>query len=143
MLVAEKLEDTGWGRSAAVASAQDKRDICVSIGGCTYDSIYNLEFASAWYACQVEGHACPQYTDSWYYVAAEMVNLSSASVSTVSTGAALANGDDSPYYSVRGDEKTWVSNGTVKWNMFDFQIPNNYSKKTPGCKTTPESSFDW
>ena len=44
----------------------------------------------------------------------------------------VISGDDKgPYYSVFGDEKTWVSNGTVDWNKFDAQKPSNYSDEGP------------
>jgi hypothetical protein len=128
--------ETNLKRGVEEASAE-KRDFCVNLGGCTYDAIYNLEFATSWYACQAQGgKTCP------YHVSAEMVNLKAASVSTVSAGVALANGDDSAFYSVKGDESTWVGNWTVDYNMFNFQIPKNYSSPKSGCRT-PEGTFNW
>jgi len=140
-LVAMNPQKTNLKRGGAEASAQ-RRDYCFNRGGCTYDTIYNLEFATSWYSCLDEGQTCAQYIpkgDVWYHVSAEMVNLSTASVSTVSIGVSLANGDDSAYYSVKGDETTWVSNRTVDYNMFNFQTPKNYSSH---CRS-PEATFNW
>jgi hypothetical protein len=133
-----------YRRRPVTASKNEKRDICFGVGGCTYDAIYNLAFSTVWYACQQDGHGCPYITSNWYEVAAEMVNLNASSVSVVDNGAALTNSDNSPFYSVSGDEKIWVSNGTVNWNSFNFQVPQNYSTdSSDDCETSTQSVFNW
>ena len=116
-----------------------QKDFCFGLGGCTYDAVYNLYFATAWYVCEKAGSACPEFTWwPWYYVSAEIVNLNAATMTEVS-GVGLTATDGGPFYSVTGDQKSWVSNGTVQ-NSFDFQAPQNYSIHS-GCLDT--STFDW
>jgi hypothetical protein len=107
--------------------ALGRRDTCYNAyGDCTYDAVYNLAVASTYYVCFKDGAQCSilEYWP-WYYVTAQMYNLSAASVTR-------AQGDDptfgsDTYYVVSGDYHTWVSNGTVQWNGASVQLPHNYS----------------
>lgn len=117
-----------------------KRDLCLNaLGGCTYDAVYNLQFASAYFVCEKDGYLCGYITKwPWYYISAELVNISAAAVTQVS-GVPISDRDGGPFYVVRGDEKTWISNGT-RANSFDFQRPQNYSSEG---KCVDELEFHW
>jgi hypothetical protein len=99
----------------------------------TNDSIYNLDFTTAAYICMKNGEMCEFLTyHPYYFVVAEMVNLKDANVARVSEGMGVG-------YSVTGDEKTWVSNGTIK-NSVDVAMPLNYTWEA-GCMY--ELHYEW
>jgi hypothetical protein len=87
-------------------------------------------FASANYACLVPNgtrgvdNGCRTLQDEpYYYAAAEQLNLTAASIT-------VAEGQDypwAPFYSVKGDDATWIGNGKVNWNQLDFEAPLNYT----------------
>ncbi|KAF8060246.1 hypothetical protein FPV67DRAFT_1453361 [Lyophyllum atratum] len=82
----------------------------------TYDSIYNLEFTTAAYVCRKYGQPCGDVEFMpFYFLPVEMVNLKDAKVERVTVGAETG-------YRVRGDEKTWVGNGTVNDDL-EVTIP--------------------
>jgi hypothetical protein len=54
------------------------------------------------------------------------VNLTQASVQRVGEEV-LSEEDTGTYYSITGDESTWVPNNNSCGNMFDFRMPDNYS----------------
>ncbi|KAF8055169.1 hypothetical protein FPV67DRAFT_1745338 [Lyophyllum atratum] len=82
----------------------------------TYDSIYNLEFTTAAYVCRKYGQPCRSVEFMpFYHLPVEMVNLKNAKVERVTVGAETG-------YRVRGDEKTWVGNGTVNDDL-EVTIP--------------------
>lgn len=72
-----------------------------------------------------------------------MVDLNKSSVTVVDNGVALSNTDSSAFYSVVGDERSWVSNGTVDYDSFDFQMPGNGSGGLLGAGCSPDGSFNW
>ncbi|GLB33159.1 hypothetical protein LshimejAT787_0100440 [Lyophyllum shimeji] len=82
----------------------------------TYDSIYNLEFTTAAYVCMKYDQPCGvvEFMPYWF-LPVEMVNLTDTKVERVSVGAETG-------YRVRGDEKTWVGDGTVI-NDLEVRIP--------------------
>lgn len=93
------------------------------IGGCTKDPIFNLDLATAAYACFTGNDRCSILEFSYYYVPLPIIDLNKATISKINSGGKEG-------YSVAGDQSTFVSNGTVKYS-FDFQRPGNYSED--GC----------
>ncbi|KAM0269844.1 hypothetical protein ACHAQH_009629 [Verticillium albo-atrum] len=106
-----------------------KGGICLSLGGCTDDAIYNLGFNTASYECYKDGERCGlfEYSD-FTFVGEPLINLTVASISRLSDRPIDQSDskDTGPFYSVSGDESTWVSNDR-KSNSFEFQVPRNYS----------------
>jgi len=89
----------------------------------------DLSFATTYFICYDEGERCGFIELwPWYYVPAQMLDLNSASVSVVKE-ASIGENESGPFYSVLGDENTWVSNGTVDWNQFNVDLPSNYSRR--------------
>lgn len=105
------------------------------VSGCTTDAIYNLEFATAWRVCIDDGNQCG--------LPVEMVDLNQASVAVVNPGRPISVTDAAPYYVVNGDEKTWVSNGTVDWDWFNFQMPLNYTSGAVPYACAVQTTFGW
>lgn len=91
----------------------------------TYDQLYGLNFASTYYVCQKDGRDCDTVEVDPYYVSAQMLDLSRASVSQVEIG-------DEKGYRVQGDEKTWVSNGTTELSFYmgEDHVPYNNAPAT-------------
>jgi len=93
-------------------------------------TIWQLFFASANYGCLAPNatsgvlSGCKGIQEKpYYYVASEQLNLTKASISVEKEQFYPWE----PLYSVKGDDSTWVGNGTADWNSLDFQIPLNYS----------------
>jgi hypothetical protein len=111
----------------------------------TTDAIYNLVFQTAYYIC-IDGDQPCQFggSPSWY-MALETVDLSKATVDVVSTGN-LNAGDVGPYYSIRGDQSTYVGNASAV-NGFDVQVPQNYSLSADAqCRALEQAvwpTFSW
>lgn len=89
--------------SSTATNENEKRQFVYT----TYDQLYALNFASTYYVCQKDGRECGFVEADPYFVSAQMLNLSRASVSQVVVGSEKG-------YRVQGDEKTWVSNGTTE-----------------------------
>lgn len=88
--------------------------ICYNFRGfCTSDAIFNLQFASAFYDCVEDGFICGRYPKAAYYVNLPIVDLRAAEITNTS-GQMPGVEELVLFYMVRGDEKTYVSNGTVE-----------------------------
>jgi hypothetical protein len=117
------------GRDYHTTNNTGVHDRCLNVfsGYCTNDAIYNLGLASTYYVCFKNGQPCGIIEFwPWYYVAAPMYNLSTASIVRVPSTNHPVFGNDM-YYSVSGDNRTWVSNGTVQNAGLGVQLPMNYS----------------
>ena len=102
--------------------------------------IMNLGFASTFYPCYKDGEPCGAFAFSpWYYITATMIDLQKAKISRVSDPP-LATGETGTYYSVTGDERTWASNDTVKWNTFKV---NGYGSTALRDCLSPAATFYW
>lgn len=103
--------------------------------GCTNDAVYNLKFATSYRVCFKDGERHGLFEYDHYYVTVQMVDLGVASITVLDGGGLpISKSDTGPYYSVLGDEKTRVSNGTVEWNIFNTQRPGNYRNyRERGC----------
>jgi hypothetical protein len=66
----------------------------------------------------------PVEFDPYYYMAAEQVNLTDASITTGKEEHSLLG---EALYSVTGDDNTWVGNGSLSWNHFHFQWPTDFT----------------
>lgn len=104
--------------------------ICHSFFGsyCTTDAIYNLQFASAYYDCVQDAFICGgSYHKEPYYARLPIVNLKAAEIINT-TGQMPGSTHSVPLYIVRGDEKTYVGNGTIEKyggrNQFNIQDVN-------------------
>ena len=73
----------------------------------TYDDLRNVDFYTAAYSCQKNGRDCSLVEVDPYYMLAEVLDLNKSQVQEVDD----VNGYKG--YTVKGDEKTWVSNGTL------------------------------
>ncbi len=103
---------------------------------------YDISFASAYYPCYKEGKPCGFFEFSpWYYITATMLDLKKASVSVVKD-ATIGAGETGPFYSVTGDEKTWISNGTSN-STLDFRVPSNYTENDTSPCFPLQSTFVW
>lgn len=108
-----ELEHYGnsWNSPGKRSAYLSKRDYCFnSFGGCTYDAIYNLLFATACYGCS-----------------GGVLDLHAAKV-TNTTGMLQGMNETVPMYVVEGNEKTWNSSRNRKnYATFEFQVPRNYT----------------
>lgn len=117
-----------------------KRQTCLSLGGCTNDAIYNLGFSTTRFECYKDGERCGMFeTSPWTYVGEPNVNLSLANIARI--GDRPIDPDDGeekgPFYSVSGDERSWIKENNRGRNAFDFQVPHNSSERN--C----EMDFKW
>ncbi|KAF2462738.1 uncharacterized protein BDR25DRAFT_363580 [Lindgomyces ingoldianus] len=76
--------------------------------------VYLKDISASTRSAAKDGRRCGTYENSpWYYVSAEIVNLSAATI-TITTSVLQGTKDPVPLYVVEGDEKTWISNGMVE-----------------------------
>jgi hypothetical protein len=97
-----------------------RRDICISLGGCSNDPILNLDFISSYLV-----EHCREGNDNYpcYDVVLPMYNTSIASITEATDDPFFRN---DAYHVVTGDYHSWVSNGTVPTGL-DVSLPANYS----------------
>lgn len=106
-------------------------------------TVFNLHFQSASYECLEDRVECrnppAKPSDA---VVTQLLNLGKASTTVVNERVTLSDGG--PYYSVRGDAATLVSNGTKDVNSFDSQTPSNYtSGRDSECRLGPWPKIIW
>lgn len=108
-----------------------------ALGGCTYDAIYNLGFATVYDECFQDGALCPEgiLSGVYDYVPLKIINLNAATVTKLRS----VGGDNEQGYGVVGNQSTFVGNGTII-PSFNFQLPRNYSYQD-GCANL--LYFEW
>ncbi|KAM7196689.1 hypothetical protein V8F33_006029 [Rhypophila sp. PSN 637] len=106
-------------------------------------ALSSFTFTSTYFLCFKDGDRCGMFELSpWYYVVARQLNLSAASISTVSGGVPIAKDDTGPFYTVEGDESTWISDGTTE-NFFTINRPVNYTRsQSVQCVDELEAQWD-
>lgn len=113
-----------------------KRDFCPSVGGCTDDPIYNLDFTSLWKNIY-GGNPEP------------FILLNRSSVTVVNSGPGLSVMGGLPYYSVSGDKTTLNASliATSEYQgygeEFNFQIPRNYTESQDEHTPCLVGYFNW
>ncbi|KAJ5658439.1 uncharacterized protein N7484_002088 [Penicillium longicatenatum] len=116
-------------------STYDSDEYCFSLGGCTYDSIYNLFLETAWYRCLADdGSSCEFIEWDYYFEPVEILDLNLA------TTASIGDGNEEKGYSTIGDQSSFVKNNLVSDYSMDFQRPHNYTERDECVETL---TFEW